>query len=239
MLDKDKLPRHVAIIMDGNGRWAREKGLPRVSGHREGIKRVREVIESAANFGLEAITLFAFSSENWDRPKKEIDALMRYLNEFLIREVDKMHKKNIRFRSIGRDEPLPAEIIKKIRAAEEKTMGNTGMTVVLALNYGSRQEIIDAAAKFAELVLKGKALPQDLDEKTFAGCLYAPDIIDPDLLIRTSGEIRLSNFLLWQLSYAEFYFTSKYWPDFGLSDFESALRDYQRRQRRFGNIDAA
>lgn len=239
MLDKDKLPRHVAIIMDGNGRWAREKGLPRVSGHREGIKRVREVIESAANFGLEAITLFAFSSENWDRPKKEIDALMRYLSEFLIREVDKMHKKNIRFRSIGRDEPLPAQVIKKIRAAEEKTMGNTGMTVVLALNYGSRQEIIDAAAKFADLVLKGKALPQDLDEKTFAGCLYAPDIIDPDLLIRTSGEIRLSNFLLWQLSYAEFYFTSKYWPDFGLSDFESALRDYQRRQRRFGNIDAA
>ena len=222
--------------MDGNGRWAKEKRLPRIAGHREGIERVKEITRAAADLGMEAVTLFAFSSENWGRPKKEVDMLMRYLEDFLVREVAELHKENIRFRVIGRDEPLPKGIQKKIRDAQEKTRGNTGLTMVLALNYGARQEITDAAARFAACVLRGEAKPQDLDEDKFAGYFYAPDIADPDLLIRTSGEIRLSNFLLWQLSYAEFYFTDKYWPDFRRKDFEEAIEEYRKRQRRFGNM---
>lgn len=224
--------------MDGNGRWAEEKGLSRTSGHREGVKRVREIVECARQLGIKVVTLFAFSTENWERPKREISMLMKYLNNFLDREVSKLHKNNIRLMVIGREEPLPANLLKKIKKAEDKTRNNSGMTVVLALNYGARQEIMDAAKKFATSVVEGKASINDINEDTFSNHLYTAGLADPDLLIRTSKEIRISNFLLWQLSYAELYFPNKNWPDFRKADFEEAIEEYQRRERRFGKINA-
>jgi len=238
MLDKKNIPAHIAVIMDGNGRWAEEKGFPRSAGHREGIKRVREILTCAGNLGVRFMTFFAFSTENWNRPKKEIDMLMRSLVNFLDRQIDELHKKNIRFIRIGRDEPLPGYILSRIREAEAKTRNNSGLTVVLALNYGARQEIADAAKGFAELVAAGQASPEDLDVERFNGLISTRGIPDPDLLIRTSGEMRLSNFLLWQLSYSELYFAKKYWPDFRAPDLEKAIKDYQKRERRFGGIYA-
>lgn len=237
MLDKINIPKHVVIIMDGNGRWAKQKGLPRISGHYEGANRVREIVECARQLGIKAVTLFAFSSENWNRPKKEINMLMRYLINFLDKEVNKLHKNNVRFMVIGKQEPLPREILQKVKKAEDKTRENSGMVVVLALNYGSRQEIMDAAKKFAASVIEGLKTIDDLDEDMFSGYLYTAGLPDPDLLIRTSGEMRISNFLLWQLSYAELYFTKKYWPDFKKPDFEEAIEEYQNRERRFGKIN--
>lgn len=233
---KDNLPRHIAVIMDGNGRWAKEKGLPRTAGHHAGIDRVKEIIKAASGMGLEVITFFAFSTENWSRPKSEVSMLMRYLESFLGRQVKEMNKNNIRLKVIGRDEPMPARLLAKIRQAEEKTAGNTGLTVVLALNYGSRQEIVDAAVKFAREVKHGRAEPESLNADNFGGYFYTAGLPDPDLLIRTSGEQRISNFLLWQLSYAELYFTRKYWPDFESGDLEKAIKVYLARERRFGNI---
>ncbi|OGX45115.1 MAG: di-trans,poly-cis-decaprenylcistransferase [Omnitrophica WOR_2 bacterium RIFCSPLOWO2_12_FULL_51_8] len=236
MLEKNNIPRHVAIIMDGNGRWAKEKSLPRTAGHREGAKRVEEIVKAAAELGVKAVTFFAFSTENWSRPKKEIAALMRYLNDFLSRQIEELDKNNIRFRAIGLGAPLTQALLKKISDAEEKTGDNTGLIVVLALNYGSRQEIVEAARNFAEDALRGKKRIEDLDAGLFAQYLCTAGMPDPDLLIRTSGEMRISNFLLWQLSYAELYFTQKYWPDFRRADFEEALSEYQRRERRFGAV---
>jgi len=238
MLDKNNLPKHVAIIMDGNGRWAKEKGLLRISGHREGVKRVREIVECARKLGIKVVTFFAFSAENWDRPKREITMLMRYLNSFLYGEVNRLHKNNIRFMVIGREKPMPENVLRKIRKAEDKTRNNTGMIVVLALNYGARQEIMDAAKKFASSCLDGLVSINDINEDTFSSYFYTAGLPDPDLLIRTSGEMRISNFLLWQLSYAELYFPDKYWPDFKAHDFEKAIEEYQKRERRFGKIDA-
>jgi len=237
MIDNKCIPRHVAIIMDGNGRWAKEKGLPRTAGHREGTKRVKEIVRAAADLGIDFITFFAFSVENWSRPKKEIDMLMRYLSDFLSRELRSMEKRNIRFRVIGRDNPLLEGLQKKIREAEAKTKDNTGLTVILALNYGSKQEIVDAAKRFAQSVLRLELRPEDLDDGSFSRFLYTQELPDPDLLIRTSGEMRISNFLLWQLSHAELYFPRKYWPDFKRGDLEEAIREYQRRERRFGGVD--
>jgi len=222
--------------MDGNGRWAKSKGLPRTAGHREGVERVKEIIAVAAEMKIEAITLYTFSTENWSRPKSEINVLMRYLNNFLGREIDKLHKKNIRFLVIGRDEPLPKPLLKKIRAAEAKTKNNTGLTLVLALNYGSRQEIVDAAKSFAHDVLMQKINLSELDEDNFSRYLYTAGLPEPELLIRTSGEKRLSNFLLWQLSYAELYFPDKHWPDFRKDDFKEAIKEFQARERRFGGL---
>lgn len=236
MPDKENVPVHIAIIMDGNGRWAKEKGLMRTAGHREGIKRVKEIVKAAGRLGVKAITLFAFSTENWNRPKKEINTLMRHLNNFLDNEIKEMHKNNIRFKVIGRDEPLPEQLIKKIRKAEAKTENNTGLIVALALNYGSRQEIVEAAKRFAEKVANNEARPDELDEEGFRKLLYTNGLPDPDLLIRTSGEMRISNFLLWQLSYAELYFPKKYWPDFKEEDLKEAIQEYQKRARRFGGI---
>ncbi len=236
MIDKNRIPKHVAIIMDGNGRWARKHGLSRTAGHLEGIKRVKEIIKAAADLGIEVVTFFAFSAENWARPKREINMLMRYFGSFLDREVRDIHKNNIRFKVIGKDKPLPLRIQKKIEAAEQKTKDNTGLTVVLALNYGSRQEIIEAAKKFARAVLSRELDVNDLDADKFSRYLYTFDLSDPDLLIRTSGEMRISNFLLWQLSYAELYFSKKFWPDFKVDDFKEAVEEYQGRQRRFGGI---
>jgi len=238
MIDKNNLPKHVAIIMDGNGRWARERGLPRASGHREGVKRIREAVECARDLGIKVITFFAFSNENWNRPKGEINILMRYFNNFLEREAKELHKKNNRLIIIGRDEPMPKSVVKKIKNVEDRTRDNTGMVVVLAINYGGRQEIIDAAKKFAASCLENKAILNDIDEVTFSNYFYTAGLPDPDLLIRTSGEMRISNFLLWQLSYAEFYFLKKNWPDFRKHDFENAIEEYQERERRFGKVNA-
>ncbi len=236
MIDKNNIPKHIAIIMDGNGRWAKARSLSRTSGHREGTKRVKEIVKEAVQLGVKVITFFAFSTENWSRPKSEINVLMRYLSDFLVREVKEMDKKNIRFLVIGRSQPLPEVIQKKIKEAQSKTKDNTGLTVVLALNYGSRQEIVDAAKKFAVDVMNSKADINDLDEERFNRYLYTAGLPDPDLLIRTSKELRVSNFLLWQLSYSELYFPEKFWPDFGPADLREAIEEYQSRDRRFGGL---
>lgn len=236
MAQEINMPRHVAIIMDGNGRWAEEKRLPRIAGHHEGTKRVKEIVKAARELGLGVITFFAFSSENWGRPKHEVGMLLHYFESFLRKELPGMIKNNIRFRVIGRGHPIPRRLLEKIRDAERKTQKNTGLVLVLAINYGSRQEIVDAVKGVCARVIDGRIDPNDLDEEEFSKYLYTSGLPDPDLLIRTSGEIRLSNFLLWQLSYAEMYFSKAYWPDFHREEFELALKDYQRRQRRFGNI---
>jgi undecaprenyl diphosphate synthase len=236
MTQENNIPRHVAIIMDGNGRWAQEKRLPRVAGHHEGTKRVKEIVKAARELGLEAITFFAFSTENWVRPKHEVAVLLHYFESFLRKELPGMMKNNIRFKVIGRGHPVPAHLLEKIRSAERKTAENTGLVFILAINYGSRQEIVDAARELCCLAVEGKLIADDLDVEEFSRHLYTAGVPDPDLLIRTSGEVRLSNFLLWQLSYAEMYFPKVYWPDFKREEFEAALKEFQRRQRRFGNI---
>jgi undecaprenyl diphosphate synthase len=236
VIDKKNIPKHIAIIMDGNGRWAQARGLTRTFGHREGVKRTKEIIRAAAEVGVKVITFFAFSAENWSRPKSEVKVLMRYLEYHLVREINEMHKNNIRFLSIGKDKPLPEKICKELREAERKTKDNTGLTVVLALNYGSRQEIVDAAKSFAQACLAKKADVDDLNEGNFGNYLYTAGLPDPDLLIRTSAELRISNFLLWQLSYAELYFPKKFWPDFKKEDLLEAIEVYQTRNRRFGGI---
>jgi undecaprenyl diphosphate synthase len=236
MIDKNNIPKHVAIIMDGNGRWAKEKGLPRTAGHRVGINRIKEIIRAANELGVKVVTFFTFSTENWSRPKKEVDMLMRSFNHFLNRQARELDKNNIRFMVIGRAEPIPKYLQTRIKEVENKTNANTGIIVVLALNYGSRQEIVDAAKKFAREVRKGETDLEELDVERFNNYFYTQGLPDPDLLIRTSGEMRLSNFLLWQLSYAELYFPKIYWPDFKEKDLEKAIEVYQNRQRRFGGI---
>jgi len=238
MLDKNNLPKHIAIIMDGNGRWAKQRGLPRTAGHYQGIERVREIVKSCRELGIKAVTFFAFSAENWNRPKREISMLMRYLANFLDKEIKSLHNDNIKFMVIGEGDPLPEYLQKRIKAAELKTKDNTGLVVILALNYGARQEIVAAAKKFAAAVVDGQAKADDLDAEGFSRYFYTASLPDPDLLIRTSGELRISNFLLWQLSYAELYFPKKHWPDFRDADLKEAIQEYQNRQRRFGGIDA-
>lgn len=239
MLDKNNIPKHVAIIMDGNGRWAKEKGLLRTAGHRAGINRVKEVIKAASELGIKVVTLFAFSTENWERPKKEINLLMRALNNFLDHQINELDENNIRIIVIGQDKPIPQYLLAKIKKAQEKTKDNTGLSLILALNYGARQEIVDAVKRFAEAVINGKANLEGLDVENFGDYLYTAGLPDPDLLIRTSGEMRISNFLLWQISYTELYFPRKYWPDFGKEDLEKAVDIYQKRERRFGKIKEA
>ncbi len=238
MQDNLKIPKHVAFIMDGNGRWAKERGLNRTSGHREGVKRVKEIIYGAGQLGIQVVTFFAFSTENWSRPKNEVNVLMRYLGNFLDKEITGLHKNNMRFMVIGRNDPIPRYLQAKIKKAQEKTLNNTGLKVVLALNYGGRQEIVDAAKKFANEVLIGRADLNNLEVEQFSRYFYAADVPDPDLLIRTSEEMRVSNFLLWQLSYSEFYFSKKYWPDFGIEELKEVIKEYQKRERRFGGLDA-
>ncbi|TRZ96478.1 isoprenyl transferase [bacterium] len=235
---KNNIPQHIAIIMDGNGRWAQEKKLPRTAGHRVGVSRIKEIIHAADDLGVKVVTFFAFSAENWQRTKREIVVLMRFLDNFLTRQIRELEENNMRLKIIGRGDPLPGYIQKKIKEAEAKTKNNTGLLVVLALNYGSRQEIIDAVKKFTRAVINGEEKLDNLVSENFANYLYTAGLPDPDLLIRTSGEMRLSNFLLWQLSYAELYFPRKYWPDFARSDLEEAIRVYQSRERRFGKINA-
>jgi undecaprenyl diphosphate synthase len=226
------LPAHVGIIMDGNGRWAAARGLPRVEGHRRGAERSRDVILHAADLGIEALTLYTFSMENWQRPPSEISVLMKILSYYLEKELDKLLDEGIRFRSIGEIWRLPEDIQKLIRDAERRSSGNTRMTLVGALSYGGRNEILRAVKK----LLSSPVAPDTITEESFTGLLDTADLPPPDLIIRTSGEQRLSNFLLWQSAYAEFYFTDVLWPDFTKERFDEALRDYRLRERRFGGV---
>lgn len=235
-IDLRKLPRHIAIIMDGNGRWAKKRGLPRVFGHRQGAKTVERIVMACAEIGIEALTLYAFSTENWARPKREIKALMSLLGQFLDEKLAKLKKNNIKLRTIGNVGELPEAVRKKLTRAIMETEKNSRLTLNLALNYGSRPEIIEAVKQISELVKAGKLAPAQIDEKVFSRHLYTAGIPDPDLLIRTSGESRLSNFLLWQISYTEIYVTGTLWPDFHKSDLLKAIADFQRRRRRFGGI---
>jgi undecaprenyl diphosphate synthase len=236
MLDQssNKLPNHLAIIMDGNGRWATERMLRRIIGHRKGVETVRLTVEECSRLGIRYLTLYAFSSENWLRPKTEVKALMSLLKKYVKAETPRMMKNNIRFNVIGNLEDLPEDVNLEMAAALKQTADNTGMVLTLALSYGSRQEIMRAARLLAEEMASGRISAEEIDEERFAGYLYTSDMPDPDLLIRTSGEMRISNFLLWQLAYTELYFSDVNWPDFSKKELHRALSDYQARERRFG-----
>jgi undecaprenyl diphosphate synthase len=236
--NRDGLPRHVAIIMDGNGRWATRRGLSRVQGHRRGKESVREIVETAREIGIEFLTLYAFSSENWERPEREVGALMGLLRRYVRSELGKMMRHGIRLRAIGNLRRLPKEVLADLRAAEHATRGNTGMTVQLAVSYGAREEIVSAARRLARRVRDGLIAPEDIDEEMFSSSLMTAGVPDPDFLIRTSGEMRLSNFLLWQVAYSELYVTDELWPDFRREQFLAALGEYRRRERRFGRTAA-
>jgi len=234
MTDIKNFPQHVAIIMDGNGRWAQERGLPRIDGHREGINSVDAMVTAAITYQLSTLILFAFSSENWQRPKTEIAALMQYLSQYLDRELPRLSRDNIRFNVIGRISDLSPEIVAKISRNTAASKNNTGLHFVVALSYGGRNEIIDAAKKIAVAAVQGEITPAQITADTFRDYLYLPLLADPDLLIRTSGEMRVSNFLLWQIAYTELYVTKTLWPDFRQAEFQAALEEYAHRQRRFG-----
>ena len=237
MADATKLPRHIAIIMDGNGRWATARGLPRVLGHHAGAEAVRRVVEAACELGVKVLTLYAFSWENRDRPAEEIRELMQLLERFLRAETPRLLANRIRLRAIGRLDELPTGVVRGLQRVMEQTAAGDQMTLVLALSYGGRQELVDAARRLAQRVQQGTLRPEEIDEAHLAQQLYAPDLPDPDLLIRTSGEQRLSNFLLWQSSYAELYVTPTRWPDFSKEDLAEAIAEYERRDRRFGKLN--
>ena len=232
----NEVPAHIAIIMDGNGRWAKSRGLPRKAGHRAGAETVREAVDVCLDLGVDYLTLYAFSSENWNRPPNEIDALMKLLEQFLKSKTKEFRKKNVRLLTIGQTYRLPDPCRNQLEKVIAETADNTALTVVLALSYGSREEITDATRRIAEKVKAGQIDPAEITTNTIASHLDTHNIPDPELLIRTSGELRLSNFLLWQLSYTEFYITKKNWPEFSKSDFHEAIENYSRRNRRFGRI---
>jgi undecaprenyl diphosphate synthase len=234
----ESVPRHVAIIMDGNGRWAETRGLSRIRGHREGLAAVREVVRAAGDLGIEYLTLYAFSLENWNRPQAEVGELMRLLDHYLEIEMNEVMENGIRLRAIGRLDRLSAPVRQKVEEAVERTRDNRAMTLVFALSYGGRAEIVDAARRLMREAERGEVDPESLDEKTFAAHLYDPEVPDPDLLIRTGAECRVSNFLLWQIAYAEIYTTDVMWPDFRAGHLREALVDYRRRERRFGLTSA-
>jgi undecaprenyl diphosphate synthase len=233
-----RIPRHVAIIMDGNGRWAQGRGLPRIRGHQEGAKSVRKAIRVCREVGIEYLTLYAFSVENWVRPDDEISGLVELLRTFLRLHEKDLHRHKLRLRTIGRVEDFPPALVKELQRVEEQTRDYTDGQLVLALSYGGRTELARAARRIAEKVARGELQPDQVDEAMVASHLYAPDIPDPDLMIRTSGEMRISNFLLWQLSYSELYFADVMWPEFREEQFLDALREYARRERRFGGLEA-
>jgi len=237
-LDLENLPGHIAIIMDGNGRWAGRRHLPRVAGHRAGVKSAREMIESCAKLGIGALTLYAFSMENWRRPKTETDFLMRLLREYLRKELPEIHRNNIRLLVIGRADQLPGEVRQDIAEAMQLTAPNTGMKLVVALNYGGRAELVDAFNAILGRAQQNGAAARPVDEQTISEHLYTAGLPDPDLLIRTSGEMRVSNFLLWQIAYAEIYVTETLWPDFNRARLFEALIEYQKRERRYGGLGA-
>ena len=234
--EASKVPHHIAIIMDGNGRWARARDLPRLIGHRAGAQVVRRIVEACCELGVRILTLYAFSWENWERPSDEIRELMGLLDEFVRQETPTLLANQIRLRAIGRLDELPGEVLGNLRRAISQTASFERMTLTLALSYGGRQEIVDAARRLAERVRQGVLQPEQIDEALFAQHLYTADLPDPDLLIRTSGEQRLSNFLLWQSSYTELYVTPKLWPDFSKENLMEAIAEYERRERRFGKV---
>lgn len=234
LLEQEKLPIHLAIIMDGNGRWAQQRMLKRIVGHQRGAETVKMVVEQASQLGIRYLTLFAFSSENWSRPPFEVRALMTLLKKYIRRETARMMRNNIRYNVIGNRGELPDDVNQTLEDAIKETAGNTGMVLTLALSYGGRQEISRAASRLAQDVAAGRLKSQDVTVDTFAGYLDTGGLPDPDFLIRTSGEMRISNFLLWQLAYTELYFTEINWPDFTINEFHKALADFQSRERRFG-----
>ncbi len=233
------VPRHVAVIMDGNGRWARQRTLPRIDGHRRGVEAVRAVVRAAGDIGVKYLTLYAFSQENWSRPKAEVEALMRLLEHFLKNEIGELNKNNVQLHAIGRLEDLPARVLRQLKLTQEATAANTGLKLILALSYGARQEIATAAREIARAAVGGRISIEDINEELVASRLSTRDYPDPDLLIRTSGEMRLSNFLLWQITYAEIVVSPVLWPDFGREDFLEAIRLYGDRHRRFGRVAQA
>lgn len=235
-IDFTRLPRHIAVIMDGNGRWAKRRLLPRVAGHRAGVEAVRATVDAGARLGLEALTLYAFSVENWKRPPFEVEALMTFLKDYLRKELDNIHRNNIRFQTIGRTNELDESVQFELRSAARKTTGNTGMVLNVALNYGGRVEMVDACRRLLERCQREGRAPESISEADLARHLYTSELPDPDLLIRTSGEFRISNFLLWQIAYAEIYVTDVLWPDFRRPDLFAAIVDYQKRERRFGGL---
>ncbi len=233
---RERFPRHIAIIMDGNGRWAQQRGQPRAFGHRSGAGAVRAVVTECAHLGLEALTLYSLSTENWKRPKDELDILMALYVEYLTLERKEMRENNIRFLQCGRRDGLPDPVLRELDLTTAATEDCTGMKLVLALNYGSRTEITDAVRAIAFKVARGELRPDAITEATVADHLYVPGLPDPDLLIRTAGEMRISNYLLWQISYAEIHVTPVYWPDFGVAHLHAAIRDFASRNRRFGAL---
>jgi undecaprenyl diphosphate synthase len=235
-LRQEQLPRHVAIIMDGNGRWAQQRGLPRILGHRRGIRSVRAVVEEGCRLGLEQLTLYCLSVENWKRPPRELKFLMRLLRHFLIVERTELMDQNIRVRMIGRREGLPEDVLAELDETVALTAGNTGMVLCLAINYGGRTELGDAARRLAQDVQGGRLDPEQVDENTLAGYMYTAGMADPDLLVRTAGEMRISNFLLWQVSYTELWVTPTLWPDFREDDLLHACLAYASRERKFGGL---
>ncbi len=230
------LPQHVAIIMDGNGRWAQRRGLPRIEGHRRGVKSVREIIETCADIGIGQLTLYCLSSENWKRPESELSRLMSLLEQYLIEDRSTIMRQGLKFAVIGRRDGLTPGVIKELERTLELSRNNTGMTLCLALNYGARSEIADAAKAIAQKVAAGELSPDAINEEVFAEHLYTAGMPDPDLLIRTAGEMRLSNYLLWQISYSELWVTDKCWPEFRKPDLMQALRAFAARDRRFGGL---
>jgi len=236
MVKKKRLPNHIAIIMDGNGRWARRRGFLRVRGHEEGVNSVREITTECAKKHIGQLTLYAFSNENWKRSKTEVRFLMRMLKKFLIAERPTIRDNDIILKTIGRTEALPEDVQKELFISMEESKNNTGMILCLALNYGGRTEIVDAAKGLARDVKKGAVKLKDIDDDVFKSYMYTSDMTDPDLLIRTGGEMRVSNFLLWEVSYAELWFTSVYWPEFRKEHLEEALSDYAKRERRYGGL---
>ncbi len=238
-LNPQTLPRHVAIIMDGNGRWARARGLPRIAGHREGINSLKEVTQVFLDLGIPALTIYAFSQENWNRPASEVSALMGLLEHYLSSQERDLVERGVRLRTIGRVELLPSSALERIRATERETRLCTKLNLTVGLSYGGRSEIVEAAKRAAADCLAGKLAPDQLDESTFGHYLFTADLPDPDFLIRTSGETRISNFLLWQLAYTELYFTPTLWPDFRRRETLLALHEFQRRDRRFGRVPTA
>lgn len=236
ILNKGNIPKHIAIIMDGNGRWAKRRGLPRIMGHQAGVKTVRKIVEAAADIDIEILTLFTFSIENWNRPKYEVSSIMKLLYETTRKEIKELMENNIKLIAIGKIEELSSSRRQILHKAIDLTKNNTGLVLNLALNYGGRTEILDAVKKIAEDVKNGKIEIEQIDKKLFRNYLYTDGMPDPDLLIRTSGEMRISNFLLWQTSYTELYVTEVLWPDFSTKDFYEAIWDYQNRERRFGGV---
>lgn len=236
-IDKERVPAHIAVIMDGNGRWAAAKGLPRLAGHAAGAEAVRETIKAASELNVRFLTLYTFSAENWKRPPEEVQSLMHLIDEKLRVELPELHQKGVRFRVIGNLKEMPDFLQKSFHEAMELTANNQGLNLVVALNYGARTEIKDAARQIAEEVRQGKLKPEEVTEETFANYLYTAGLPEPELLIRTGGELRLSNFLLWQVAYTELWITPTYWPDFSRRHFFQAVYDFQHRRRRYGGLE--